>query len=37
MLSASRAVVLEHREVSALLATYGVFMSAALALVWALT
>ena len=35
MLSVSRAVVSKHREISALLATYAMFLSGVLVLAWA--
>jgi hypothetical protein len=35
MLSVSRAVVSKHREISALLATYAMFLSGVLILAWA--
>ena len=36
MLIASRSVIQQHREVAAVMATYGVFLSGVLALAWAL-
>ena len=36
MLIASRTVLLQHREVAAVLATYGMFLSGILALAWAI-
>ena len=37
MLSASRTIVLQHREISALLATYGMFIGGLLILAWAVS
>ncbi len=34
MLSASKAVIRQHREVSAVLATYGLFLGAVLGIAW---
>jgi hypothetical protein len=36
MLIASRSVLLQHREVAAVLATYGMFLSGILTLAWAI-